>query len=310
MIAALRLARPRQWTKNLLVLAALVFAGRFTDLAAWQNAALTLLAFILASASVYSWNDAFDAPQDRLHPKKSKRPVASGAISPGSAYGLALAWAVAGLALAYFVSPVVAAWIGFYLLLQIGYTLGLKHINVLDVFIVAAGFVIRAAVGGFAINAPVSNWLLFCTGSLALMLVTAKRRQEFRSSPDARTRPALDGYSERALDALVLFSAALSALAYCIYAIESETALRTPFLIATAPFVLFGIARYLVLVFGQDVGEEPEEVLLGDRTIQLAVVGFMVAAVFAMMSRDTTADGKELARPAGVLSPSRVEGSE
>ncbi|MBX3097083.1 MAG: decaprenyl-phosphate phosphoribosyltransferase [Fimbriimonadaceae bacterium] len=313
MNAVLRLARPRQWTKNLLLLAALVFAGRFSDPVAWKEAGLAFLAFVLASAGVYAWNDAYDAPQDRNHPKKKNRPVASGAISAPLALTFGISWALAGIVVAYIVRFELAAWVAVYLVIQVGYTLGLKHVNVLDVFLVASGFVIRAAAGGVAINAYVSNWLLFCTGALALMLVTAKRRQEFRSSGGEITRKSLDGYSERALDALVLFSATLAALAYCIYAIESENALRTPLLIVTTPFVLFGIARYLVLVFGQDIGEEPEEVLLTDRWIQAAVLGFIIFSVVAVSGQvdngSATVTGPELAPPQAVLRPTAGEAS-
>lgn len=280
--ALLRLTRPRQWTKNLLVFAALLFAGQTGNAAAWQAAGLAFVAFICASASVYAINDVKDRHADAEHEKKRHRPVASGLVAPGMALVLAAILVVGALALGFSINTPTLAAVACYLLLQFAYVYKLKTVALLDVFVVASGFVIRAIAGGMAISAPVSGWLLFCTGALALMLGTAKRRQEFRSEKGHLTRAVLKGYSEKALDSLVVFSATLAALAYGIYALESPTGRQHPMLMATTPFVLFGIGRYLLLVFGQEVGEEPEEVLLRDPAIILTVVGFVVCAAWAL----------------------------
>ncbi len=280
--ALLRLTRPRQWTKNLLVFAAILFAGQTGNADAWQAAGLTFVAFIFASVCVYAINDVRDRHADAEHEKKRFRPVASGAISPATALTLAAVAAVAALGLGASINTPTLIALGSYLLLQFAYVYKLKTVALLDVFVVASGFVIRAIAGGTAITAPVSGWLLFCTGALALMLGTAKRRQEFRSEKGHLTRAVLKGYSEKALDSLVVFSATLAALAYGIYALESPTGQQHPMLMATTPFVLFGIGRYLLLVFGQEVGEEPEEVLLKDPAIILTVVGFIICAAWAL----------------------------
>jgi 4-hydroxybenzoate polyprenyltransferase len=177
-----------------------------------------------------------------------------------------------------------AVAVGCYLVIQLAYTFGLKAIPLLDVFIVATGFVLRAALGAVAIHAYISGWLLFCTGSLALMLAFAKRRHEFISQGDQRgeSRPSLLGYSRSALDALVIFAASGAFMSYGVYAIESETARRSPALILTIPIVLYGVMRYLFLVFGREEGGEPENVIFGDPHMILSVILFVALALFAM----------------------------
>ena len=175
-----------------------------------------------------------------------------------------------------------------YVVLQLAYNFWLKRAPVIDVMVISTGFVLRAALGAIAISAFISGWLLFCTGTLSLLLASAKRRHEFRLQGDDRgeSRPALLGYSGSALDAMVVFSASISGIAYGIYAIESETALRHPALILTVPFVVFGILRYLFLTFAKDEGGEPESVLLGDWQILLSVVLFLAAAFYALGGYD------------------------
>jgi len=282
--ALLRLARPRQWTKNALVFAAILFAPFGQSAQAWINVGLAFLAMVLLSAAVYAINDVRDAEADRLHPRKKNRPVASGRISPALALSAAGLYVVLGLGIAVAIGTQALVVCALYLALQLAYVYSLKHIAVIDVFAISLGFVLRAQLGAVAVPVAVSGWLIFCTGALALMIATAKRRQEFRAEhhQESATRPALRSYSEKALDALVLFSAGLAAIAYGIYAIDSPAAARNPNLLATALPVLFGISRYLVIVFGSDEGEEPEEVLLTDPGIWLALVGFLITAIWAL----------------------------
>jgi 4-hydroxybenzoate polyprenyltransferase len=284
LLAAVRLLRPKQWTKNLLVFAALVFTGSWNDEGALRASLLAFFTLCLASSAVYALNDVLDAELDRKHPKKRLRPVASGAIGKGTAAAIAALCALGAGALAWGLGWPFAAGIGFYWLLQVGYNAWFKAIPILDVFVVATGFVLRAVLGAVAIDVRISGWLLFCTGALALMLAFAKRRHEFRDRGEDRagTRPSLSGYTQAALDALVIFSAGAAALSFGVYAIESETARRHPALILTLPCVLYGVMRYLYLVFGRESGGEPETVLLTDPHIVLAVVAFLGLALYAM----------------------------
>lgn len=287
-LAVLRLLRPKQWTKNLLVFAALVFTGGFGDESAIRASLLAFVALCLASSAVYALNDLLDVELDRQHPKKRTRPIASGALSKAGAAAISLACAAASAVVSWLLGAPFLVGVGVYLLLQVGYNAWFKAIPILDVFVVATGFVLRAVLGAVAIQVRISGWLLFCTGALALMLAFAKRRHEFRDRGEDRglTRPSLGGYTQAALDALVVFSAGAAALSFGVYAIESETARRHPALILTLPCVLYGVMRYLYLVFGRDSGGEPESVLLSDPHIILALLAFLGLAVYAMTGAD------------------------
>jgi 4-hydroxybenzoate polyprenyltransferase len=284
----IRLLRPKQWTKNLLVFAALIFAHEYTDVNKVVLALIAFAALCFFSSSVYAMNDVFDAERDRAHPKKMHRPIASGELSPGSGSVIAVVALIAGTLLAAFVSPSFLAGVFGYLVLQLFYNLWLKHVPVVDVMVVATGFVMRAALGAIAIDAHISGWLLFCTGMLALLLGTAKRRHEFHLQGDERgaSRAALLGYTGPSLDAMVVFSAGVAAIAYGVYAIESDTARTYPSLIVTVPFVVFGVLRYLYLTFAKGDGGEPENVLLSDWQIIAAVVLFVLAAFYALSGLD------------------------
>lgn len=282
--AAVRLLRPKQWTKNLLVFAALIFARAYTDSGPVVRCLWAFLALCLVSSAVYVVNDALDAERDRNHPVKKNRPIASGAISASAGYALSAVCLVGGLALSWWLGKGFTAGIVTYLLLQGAYNAWFKHTPVLDVFALSLGFVLRAALGAAAISVYISGWLLFCTGALALLLGAAKRRHEFMLQGEDRgsSRAALARYNQTILDAMVVFSATLAALAYGIYAIESETARSYPALILTAPIVLYGILRYLFLVFGQDDGGEPENLVFGDTHMVVTVVLFVAVAFLAM----------------------------
>lgn len=278
------LLRPKQWTKNLLALAAWVFTGSYTDLAKSGQAWLALAALCLVSSASYALNDVLDAESDRLHPTKRSRPVASGALAPSVAIGVGLVCAVLGLAVARWIGPSVLWAIVAFAGIQGAYNLGLKRVPVLDVLLISLAFVQRAAVGAVAIQVHVSAWLLFCTGALALLLGFSKRRHEFALQQDTgvETRSSLSSLSLKTLDGFVLWSAALAAIGYGMYAIESETARTHPALILTSPIVLYGILRYLYLVFERGEGGEPESVLFGDPHLLATFAAFVLAALAAM----------------------------
>lgn len=282
--AAIRLLRPKQWTKNLLVFAALIFAHRYGDPMDVQLAVVAFFALCMFSSSVYALNDVLDRDRDRAHPTKKDRPIASGAVSSTAGVALSITTMVVGTLLGAFVNPYFLIGLFGYLGLQVLYNLWFKHAPVLDVMVVSTGFVLRAALGAVAIDATISGWLLFCTGMLALLLACAKRRHEFHLQGDGRgeSRAALLGYSAAALDAMVVFSAGVAAIAYGIYAIESDTAKSYPALILTVPFVVFGVLRYLYLTFAKSEGGEPENILLGDWQILATVVLFVASAFLAL----------------------------
>lgn len=280
-----RLLRPKQWTKNLLVFAAYLFAGKIDDAEATRLAILAFVGMCLLSSGTYALNDVLDAERDRVHPERKGRPVASGQVSKLTAMLLAALLVAAGLAIFGLMTNLESLGVaGAYLLIQVLYNLWLKAIPVADVFAIASGFVLRAVIGATAIWVPISGWLLFCTGALALMLGFAKRRHEFILQGEARksSRESLSGYSLPALDALVIATAGGSALCYGIYAIQSATAHRYPALILTTVFVVYGIARYLLLVFTKEEGGEPAEILLRDAHVLASVVLFVASALLAL----------------------------
>ncbi|MBN8691096.1 MAG: UbiA prenyltransferase family protein [Armatimonadetes bacterium] len=281
--AVLRLLRPKQWAKNFLVLAAYLFT------ASWQDpsrTSLVLIAFgalcMLSSAS-YVFNDLADAKADRLHPRKKLRPIASGQFSSGVAIGIGVALIVGGFALSALLPSGAQVALAFFAMIQLAYNLGLKRVAILDVMVISLAFVQRAVIGAMAIEVAISGWLLFCTGAFALFLASVKRRQELRAlGTDSMTRATLAGYSERFLDAMVIVAASFAGISYGIYSIESDTARLHPSLILTTPVVVFGILRYLYLVFGREEGEEPESVVFKDPQMVLSLIAFLLVAVLAM----------------------------
>jgi 4-hydroxybenzoate polyprenyltransferase len=269
--------RPRQWSKNLLVFAGLVFAAKLGDPLRWLEACVCFVAYCAISSASYLANDVRDRDDDRLHPVKRSRPIARGELSPRSALTIAAVLAVAAPLL---VAPLglasvllVFAFAG----LQAGYTIRLKHVVLLDVLTISALFVVRAAAGAEAVDVRISPWLLLCTALLALFLALAKRRGELVLVGAGRTpgRPVLDGYSLELVDQLTGIVASGTVIAYAIYTV---TAGHSRALLATVPFVVFGVFRYLLLMHRYDIGEEPEQVLLKDVPILLAVAGWIVTA--------------------------------
>jgi len=282
-VAIAQLLRPVQWTKNLLVFAALIFSGSYQDRNLLLAATITFLAMCLASSGTYALNDVIDADLDRSHPTKKERPVASGKISPPAALTIAAICAAGGVALGFLQNRSVGIGIMIYLAIQIFYVFGVKRIAVLDVFVLSSGFVLRAILGALAIHVNVSIWLLLCTGALALLLGFGKRRSEFRTQGQQRnaSRPALGSYTSSALDALLLLSACCAVITFGMYVVESDTAHRFPALLLTAPVVAFGIYRYVFLAFGADEGGDPENLLFRDPQILVTLLVFIGLALYA-----------------------------
>ena len=275
--AALAAMRPRQWPKNLLVFAGIVFAAQLGDPVRWAEALAAFVAYCAVSSAAYLLNDVRDAEQDRLHPVKRQRPIARGELSVKAALILSAVLAAGALAIAGWLGLASVALLLGFAALQVAYSFGLKHIVLVDVFVIAGLFVIRAAAGAEAVDVRISPWLLLCTVLLALFLALAKRRGELvlvgaRETPG---RPVLEGYSLELVDQLVSVVAASTVIAYSLY---TFTARDSKALMVTIPFVIFGIFRYLLLVHRDDLGEEPEQVLLTDVPILVDIALWIVTA--------------------------------
>ncbi len=273
----LRLLRPHQWVKNGFVLVGLLFSDVGHD---WKLKGSVLVAaagFCLLSSCVYILNDVFDRKADRAHPLKCKRPLASGTVSTSQAYALAFVCGTAGLALGAMASAVVVAILLAYLVLNLAYSAGLKNIVILDVFIIAAGFMLRIFAGTWGVDIVPSYWLLLCGLQLTVFLGFAKRRAELMASDvsgsnGASQRAVLDDYGPALLDTMMAISAAGVIISYSLYTVSPDTIAlhHTDKLIYTLPFVLYGIFRYIFLVHRRG-GEDPARTLLTDA--HMLVVG-------------------------------------
>jgi 4-hydroxybenzoate polyprenyltransferase len=283
--------RPRQWTKNLLVFAGVLFSRHLGDPAMALRAAQGFVAFCMISSFAYILNDLHDIASDREHPKKRMRAIPSGrlprpaAVAALFALGLGAGWIAALLGREF-------GWvIGFYLALNLAYTHALKRQVLLDVFSISIGFVLRAIAGvevlrPIAPDTQLSPWLLVCTFFAALFLALAKRRRELANAGDqaARQREVLERYTPELLDGLLHVSAAASLIAYALYTIWPATVAKfgTEALLYTVPFVAYGIFRYLLLVRTTEQGEDPSAVLLTDIPLA-ACVGLYLVTVLAIL---------------------------
>jgi len=275
--------RPDQWTKNLIVFAALIFAVKLLDPAALANASAAFLIFCALSGAVYLINDVSDREQDQAHPLKRLRPIASGELSPGTAMMTAVILSVAALGAAFALRPAFAAVAAAYLALFVVYTRSLKHLVVLDVMTIAIGFVLRAVAGGLVIHVHISNWLLVCTMLGALFLGFAKRRHEITLLAEGARghRRILEEYDPYLLDQMIGVVAAATMVAYIIYCASPETHayFGTEWMVLTTPFPIYGLFRYLYLVHRKAGGGNPSDVLLTDRPLQACIALWGITAI-------------------------------
>lgn len=255
--------RPKQWTKNLVVFAGIIFSRNITDWGMQGKVWFAFFAFCAMVGAGYLLNDILDREGDRVHPVKKNRPIASGQLSPGSAAAWALLLAAAALGGGFFVDNLLPAYLGGYMVLQLAYTLWLKHIVIVDVMLISAGFVIRAVAGAAVIHVDISPWLVICAMLLALFLSLSKRRAELvlMDTDAASHRRNLEQYSIELVDQMTGVTASATLVSYALY---SFTAYESRAMMATIPFVLFGIFRYLYLVHRRLEGGSPEQVLLTD----------------------------------------------
>jgi 4-hydroxybenzoate polyprenyltransferase len=277
--------RPVQWTKNFFVLAPLVFAQRLLDGAAVTAALAAFAAFCLASSTVYLINDLWDRQEDRKHPLKRNRPIASGALPAPVATGAALVMGAGSLGLGFALDPATGGFTAAYLALNLLYSFGLKHVVIVDVMTLSLGFVLRVLAGAAAISVAVSGWLILCTVFLSLFLAFSKRRHELILLADsaADQRRVLSHYSPTFLDQMINVVTASTVVSYALYAISEDTVARfgSEGLIYTELFVLFGIFRYLYLIYQRPERRNPTEVILRDPPflINMALWGLTVLAI-------------------------------
>ena len=280
----LRSMRPRQWTKNGVVLAGVVFAREMGRPDALLRAVLGMLVFCVLSGAVYLANDLLDLEKDRLHPTKRRRPLASGRLPVEVGIIASGVLVLVGLLTAFALSGGFLAVAAGYLALQAAYIGLLKHLVILDVMALAAGFVLRAVAGAVVVDVPISPWLYVCAMLLALFLALGKRRQELvlLSGDAAVHRPSLDQYSVRLLDQLVQVVTTSLVFAYMLYTFSAENLPRNHAMMLTIPFVLYGLFRYLYLVHERGEGGSPEEILLRDRPTLACVVLWGLTAVLIL----------------------------
>ncbi|CAN5529425.1 decaprenyl-phosphate phosphoribosyltransferase [soil metagenome] len=261
--------RPKQWMKNVLVFAALVFSANLFDLGLILEVSLAFVCFCMASSAVYFLNDLRDREEDRHHPVKQFRPIAAGQVAPEHAMVMSAVLALVALGAGLYIAPAFAGVLAGYMLLNISYSMYLKHFVIVDVFSISTGFVLRAAGGAVVLGVPISPWLYVCTIVLSLFIGFGKRRSELVLLEDdaGSHRKNLDEYSAPLLDQYIVVTAGATVMAYSLYTVVAPNLPSNHLMMATIPFVLYGIFRYLFLVHQRQEGGAPEQLILTDRPL-------------------------------------------
>jgi len=269
--------RPQEWIKNLLVFAGVLFSGRLDESGALGDALITFIAFCGISSAGYLFNDLRDREHDRRHPDKRHRPIASGAVAPATASVVAVVLGAGAIALGFAVEPEIAGLVALYGLITTAYSLGLKRVVIIDVMTIASLFILRVIAGAVAVGAHASEFLLICTGMLALFLGFTKRRQEAmlegEEGGEVDTRPVLEHYSIPFLDQMIAMVTASAIITYVIYAVDS------PRVGSTAPSVLYGIFRYLYLIYDRNDTRSTAAILTEDPGLIFAGITWVGAAL-------------------------------
>ncbi|EJV64645.1 decaprenyl-phosphate phosphoribosyltransferase [Bacillus cereus] len=275
--------RPKQWTKNLLVFAALVFSIKQVSLTMVAQATICFALFCAISGCVYILNDFMDIEADRQHPVKRYRPMASGALNPYFAITAGCVILVASLVVSYVLNPLLCLVLAVYFTLNVAYSIRLKHVVIVDILIIASGFVLRALAGGLVIQVPFTPWFLLCTLLLSLFLAINKRRHELvlLQANKGSHRKVLESYSPALLDQL---STIVTSATIVTYAIFTFNAGKSIYLMWTIPFVIYGIFRYLYLVHMEDKGGEPDKVLLEDQHILITVLLYAITVIIILLN--------------------------
>ena len=285
-IEILKSLRPYQWTKNLFVFAPLIFSQNIFNVPYLFKTILAFAIFCLLSGAVYLWNDLRDIDADKLHPVKSQRPLASGRLSKTSALVSFVFISLVGLGCALLLNKTFFILALIYVLLQVLYSVRLKHVVILDVLLIAAGFLLRVSAGGVVISVDISEWILICTFLLALFIALSKRRHElvFLEEDANHHRPILQEYSPYLLDQMISVVTASTVVAYCLYTISEETVAKfgSSRLIYTVPFVLYGIFRYLYLIHKKGEGGSPESLILKDKPFLAGILLWIASVVMVL----------------------------
>lgn len=306
-LAAIQVARPIHWVKNIALFAAIFLTGALFDKGQFAKVAWGFVAFCFATSATYIFNDILDAPNDRLHPIKKFRPIASGSISSTLAFLEAVGFIFAAL-FVYTISPLNSLFfllIVSYLVLQVFYSLKLKNIAILDILIIATGFIMRVYAGAFAIDAHLSVWFLLCVISVALFLASGKRRAELNLMHDDATRKSLGTYKKDLLNSYVTMFGNASWMSWALFtffespkavlpvwlalAELSKTTTVDKLLMLTIPITIFGIMRYQSLIFAER-SEAPEKLLLTDKSL-IITVGLWVVVVYWVLYSGVSATG-------------------
>ncbi|MDA1013050.1 MAG: decaprenyl-phosphate phosphoribosyltransferase [Planctomycetota bacterium] len=278
--------RPHHWVKNVLVFGALLFSHSLFDPAAILLSVQAYLAFCAAASAVYLLNDLNDFEEDRLHPTKRRRPLAAGTISHSQVLGAMCGLATLSLVSAFVSSFSLGVILSLYLAINVAYSLRLKRVEILDVMLIAGGFVLRAIGGCVAIGVPASPWLILCTLTLALLVGFGKRRNELQVLQDnaAKHRACLRNYSPEFLDMMMTVSAAAAVVSYALYTMADGTVARvgSHSLIITTPFVIYGVFRFLFLVHQKGHGGDPAKLFVADRPFVANAVLWIVTAAVAV----------------------------
>ncbi len=276
--AIVRELRPKQWLKNGLLFFGLVYALELFNTPLVLRAAAGFVAFCCISSAGYIFNDLRDADLDRAHPTKRFRPIAAGLLAPGAAFTVGAALLAIGFGTAAAIGPAFVAVCLAYVTITASYSLWWKHVVLMDIFSIAAGFVIRAIAGAVVIDVPISPWLYLCTMLGSLVIALGKRRSEVNeaSGEPHAARPTLEHYPVGFLDLLIVMAATASVMAYSLYTFFAENMPRNHAMMLTIPVVLYGVFRYLYLVQVKGLGESPEELLLRDRTLAGVVALFLL----------------------------------
>jgi len=280
--ALFKTMRPRQWTKNVFIFAALVFDKQLFVVDSFLRTLAGFVLFCLISSSVYIFNDLADVEADRQHPEKKNRPIASGKLSVNTAWAAGIVLVIFTLVFAYLLAPLFALIVGAYFVLNLAYSMSLKHISILDVLIIAAGFVMRVGAGVTLIHVErFSPWLYIVMFLLSLFLGFGKRRAELALLTDGAGshRKVLDGYTLSLLNQYIMIVSGMTIIAYSLYTFSAPNVPENHSMMLTIPFMVYAIFRYLYLIEVEKAGGTPEEILLSDRPFQVSMLLWAVTVI-------------------------------
>ncbi len=277
----IRLLRLHHWIKNFFLFIPIFFAGEFFNVEKLLQASIGFLAFGFAASAIYVLNDIQDIEEDRAHPRKATRPLASGEVAISTAYILLIVMAIIGVAIAYFVSFNFTIVLLIYMLLNVGYSLGLKNKSIIDIMILAAGFELRVIAGGVAADIPLTQWLMIMFFLLALFLAIAKRREDVRlkEKNGAVTRKSTAGYNLEFLNGSLIFSSSVIVVAYIMYCLTSEVAvaLNSEYLAGTTVFVIAGLMRYMQIALVENNAGSPIKIIYTDKFVIITIIAWMIS---------------------------------